>query len=220
LVPVFTQKKALKALKAIEVEEHKAFDIDFIVTEVPERQEKRLRRRSEQGKTVELYEYDLDRLILRDDGGVVLMAEQYYISTYSRSANFASDPYANNRREVVNNYHYNDIIIININPDGNIDWASKIPKQQTTSGDNGYYSSYQPAVIKNKIYLFYNDNPKNLFKANTKKDKTHPFVINRDGVMVMAILNLNGDLKKAKLFRFAESEVIIILIFNFNSNRF
>jgi len=129
---------------------------------IPERQEKRLRRRSEQGKTVELYEYDLDRLILRDDGGVVLLAEQYYISTYSRSANFASDPYANNRREVVNNYHYNDIIIVNINPDGNIEWANKIPKQQTTSGDNGYYSSYQPAVIKNKIYLFYNDNPKNL----------------------------------------------------------
>jgi len=154
-----------------------------------------------------LYEYDLDRLILRDDGGVVLLAEQYYISSYSRSANFGSDPYANNRREVVNNYHYNDIIIININPDGNIEWASKIPKQQTTSGDNGYYSSYQPAIIKNKIYLFYNDNPKNLFKANAKKDKTHPFVINRDGVMVMAVLNLDGNLKKAKLFRFAESEV-------------
>lgn len=199
--------KLNKNKTAIEVEEHKAFDIDFIVTEIPERQEKRLRRRSDQGKTVELYEYDLDRLVLRDDGGVVLMAEQYYISTYSRTANFNSDPYSNNRREVVNNYHYNDIIIVNINPDGEIDWASKIPKQQTTSGDNGYYSSYQPAVIKNKIYLFYNDNPKNLFKANSKKDKTHPFVLNRDGVMIMAILNLDGDLKKAKLFRFGESEV-------------
>jgi len=192
---------------AIEIEEYKDFGIDFIVTEVPERQEKKLRRRSDQGKTVEMYEYDLDQLILRDDGGVVLLAEQYYISSYSRSTSSYADPYDNSRREVVNNYHYNDIIVININPDGSIEWSKKIPKSQTTSGDRGYYSSYQSAIVKDKIYLFYNDNAKNLFKENAKKDKTHPFLINRDALMVMAVLNLEGDIKKAKLFRFGESEV-------------
>jgi hypothetical protein len=50
-----------------------------------------------------------------------------------------------------------------VDPEGNIDWAVKVPKRQHTTNDGGYYSSFAMHVTEDNIYLLFNDNGKNLF---------------------------------------------------------
>jgi hypothetical protein len=107
------------------------------------------KRRARKGR--ELYRYYLDDIILRSDGGAVLIGEQYYAvsSTYYTGTGM-------NRTANTNyTYHYEDIIVININPDASIAWASSIPKDQTAS--TKAFSSYAQATAKGKIFFVYNE---------------------------------------------------------------
>jgi len=185
----------------------KKFDLEFILEETNKRDEKKLRKRADKGKTVELYEYDLDKIILRDDGGALLLAEQYYYSAYDNSLNRNSSEQVFDDRGY--NFHYNNIILVNINPDGNIEWNSKIPKRQSSFDDQGIYSSYSAAVVKDKIYFIYNDNPRNLFHENDKQDKYYSMVLNRDMITTLALVDRSGKVKKAKLFSADDANVYL-----------
>ena len=112
--------------------------------------------KAEKGK--ELVNYNLDNMILRSDGGVLLLAEQYYItqSTYTYYVNGIP------QTRTTYYYHYGSIIVVNVNPDMTIAWATKIPKNQVTTDDGGYFSSYAFMVTGSNIYIVFNDNPKNL----------------------------------------------------------
>jgi len=182
--------------------------IDALTEGLSEAEGKRLKKRQTTGKSAELSNFVVDQLLLREDGGAILIAEEYFESNYSRNGTgFYAGPFGTNQRETVTNYHHNDILIINLNPNGKIDWTKKITKKQN-SIDGGYYSSYKPAIIYDKLYLFYNDHAKNLFKENTdKKDRTYDLLLNNDAVFVMSVITPKGNLKKVKLFRAGESEV-------------
>ena len=154
----------------------KQFDFDFLTEYMsPSKREKAKKAEIEgnEKRAPELFNYSLDNLILRSDGGALLIAEQYYV--YERfdnnmpfNAGFGglygyrfsrfNDPYFRNNAQRDIFYNYNDIIIVNIRPDGEIEWTARIPKQQETINDGGYYSSYAHAVVRDKIYFIYNDN--------------------------------------------------------------
>ncbi len=135
----------------------KEFDFDFITEDYNDRKKERLRRAEEResNRAPELFQYDLDKLILRSDGGAILVAEQFFIE--QRYNNF--NRYGNTTFDIF--YYYNDIIVVNIKPNGEIQWASRIPKRQLTSNDQGYFSSYAMAIGKDKLYFVYNDNGRN-----------------------------------------------------------
>jgi hypothetical protein len=157
-------------------------------------------RKAEKGN--ELYGYDLDRLVLREDGGAILVAEQYFVNvvtTYSGGSNGASTPVTTYY------YNYNHLVIININPDGSIQWANKISKRQITSNDGGFYSSYTFSVVKDKMYFIFNDNPKNL--QNKANDKLYNFAL-KGGVVVLVEMDKHGNMQKQALFNAREAEVI------------
>jgi len=136
----------------------KEFSIDFITEGMSERQEKKTKKKADKGKDVELYEYDINELILREDGGCVLLAEQYYVvrveHTYTNANGSISTSYTYH-------YYYNDILAININPDGEIDWNKKFIKTQHSTNDGGRFSSYVSFVQDEYIYVIYNENSKN-----------------------------------------------------------
>ncbi|MEL7003934.1 MAG: hypothetical protein AAFN93_14525, partial [Bacteroidota bacterium] len=156
------------------------------------------------GKNVELYEYDLDRIILRGDGGAILIGEQYYIKTVTSSYTDVNGTF---RNRSITYYYYNDIIAINISPSGEIEWAEKIRKEQTTSSDGGFYSSYAMAVVKNKLYFIFNDNPKNIDRRGN--DRVYTYYGGRESLVVLVTMNAKGEQKREPLFSTAESEVII-----------
>ncbi|MGD1844030.1 MAG: hypothetical protein ACFB10_01390 [Salibacteraceae bacterium] len=133
----------------------KEFDFEFVTQFMSDRQKKKAVKKEARGRDVELYEYDLDDIVLRDDGGAILIGEQYYVQVVTRTSTNANGQM---RTTTDYYYHFKDLIVVNISPEGNIDWNIRIPKIQVTRNDGGYRSSYHLKVVNNKIYfLFYDD---------------------------------------------------------------
>ncbi|RME12050.1 MAG: hypothetical protein D6816_01385 [Bacteroidetes bacterium] len=154
-------------------------------------------------RSPELYNYSLDRLILRSDGGAVLVAEQFYIEreTYYRDyyPTYGYYPYGyynsyyRNSRDIDYLYNYNDIIVVNIRPDGDLQWTARIPKWQETRNDGGYYSSYAMSIVRDKLYFLFNDDARN-FDPKRKGDRIYKYTGNNE-MMVLAEMNLQGDVQ-------------------------
>jgi len=167
--------------KEISNKNYKEFEFDFVTEYMSDRKKRKARKAKDGGRrSAELYQYSLNDLILRSDGGAVLVAEQYYVErddNFNNNNGFYS-PYGyrrynnnfNNRVDYY--YNYNDIIVVNIKPNGEIQWATRIPKRQETSNDGGYYSSYAMAIVRDKICFVYNENGKNFgAKKNNRRYK-------------------------------------------------
>lgn len=178
--------------EAIKKQGVKQFDKEFLEEFMSE-------NKASKGK--ELYEYDLKRLVLRDDGGAVLIAEQYFVNIVTTTT------YTNGRASTTTTYYYNynDMIVVSVNPSNNIDWAIKVPKRQVTRNDGGYFSSFASQVKGDKVFLLFNDNPKNL----TIKDAKKTYNFNGKGsVITLATIDSKGEYEKS-LFASNAAESII-----------
>jgi hypothetical protein len=179
---------------------YKEFDFDFVTEYYSDRKKRKAKKAEEEGNTrrsAELYQYSLNDLILRSDGGAVLIAEQYYVERRedSRLTNGGFyNPYGfrNNqfRENIEYYYNYNDIIIVNIRPNGEIQWASRIPKRQETRNDGGYYSSYAMAIVRDKICFVYNDNGKNF---GAKKNNRRYGFNGSNSILALTEVGMNGS---------------------------
>jgi len=192
--------------KEIKKQSYKEFSIDAIVENLTERQKKKVEKKLEKGKEVELYDYDLDNIIMREDGGALLYGEQYFVNVVT-----TTQPGPNGTFTTITNYYYNynDIIVVSVNPQGDIDWVTKIPKRQVTMNDNGFYSSYYNFLRNDRIYFLFNDNPENLLEKTNDSKKYKNFSGGKNSVVVLAELDYNGNYTKEALFKSADAEVII-----------
>lgn len=181
----------------------KSFDFDFLTEHLSDRKKAKLKKAESSGNTrkqAELFSYDLDRLVLRNDGGALLIAEQYFVQEdyrydyYLRT--YQTDYY----------YNYNDIIIVNIRPDGEIEWTARIPKNQETRNDGGYFSSYAMSIVSDRLYFVYNDNPKN-FKADKREGRIYNFNGSRS-IIALAEVNRSGVVDTYPLFSNRDAEII------------
>jgi hypothetical protein len=188
--------------KEIKHKTFKEFGIDFITQNMTEKEEKKTKKKDAKDKNVELYNYDLDNIILRDDGGAVLIGEQYFISEQTRTS---TDANGNSHTTTYYVYHYNEIIVVSLTPQGNIDWNIKIPKRQVTKSDGGFYSSYALSVVNDKLYFIFNDNPKNLFYKG--EGKIYNYNANKESLIVLVELDSSGKLTKESLFSSKEVEI-------------
>jgi hypothetical protein len=139
-----------------------------------------------------LKNYTIRNPIIRDDGGMVLMGEQYYWYVETTQS-------SNGMTYSTTHFFYNNILAANINPNGGIDWITAIPKYQHSVNDDGYYLSYVPLVYKDKIYLIYNDNKKNVNIKGNKKLKTMNNI--RKSSVVMAVIDSKGQVTKSELLK-------------------
>ncbi|HTL83413.1 MAG TPA: hypothetical protein VL651_16975 [Bacteroidia bacterium] len=156
-------------------------------------------RKVKSGK--ELANYDLKYLVLRDDGGAVLVAEQYYeilVQNYDPASKMYTYTYY---------YYYNEIIVVSINADGQIAWEKKIPKYQVSRNDLGYYSSFSFAVSGDKMYFMFNDSPKNMDLKNGDKYKymTNP----KKSVAVLVTMDSYGNQQRQAMFSNDDLKIIL-----------
>ena len=185
-------------------ENHKEFGIDFITQNMTEKEERKTKKKDDKGKNVELYEYDLDEIILRKDGGAYLIGEQFFIEVIITSYTDANG-HMHTRRTYI--YNYNDIIVINISRDGEIAWTEKIAKKQISKNDGGYYASYSRALIGNKLYFVFNDNVKNLLYKGS--GKLYNFKARKESNVVVVGLSNTGKQTKEALFTTRDVETLI-----------
>lgn len=103
--------------------------------------------------------YLVRQLIVKNDGGFVLISELQYInvrSTFTPGFGYYSfyTPYMNT---TVREYHYNDIMALSYNADGSREWHSFIRKQQYSQEDEGVFSSYALLNSGGSLAFLYND---------------------------------------------------------------
>ena len=107
--------------------------------------------------------YQVKQLIVKNDGGFVLVSEVHYITTrsnYAPGMGFYSfySPYTSS---MVHEYHFNDIMALSYDKDGTRVWDSFIQKDQYSQEDGGIFSSYALLNTGGTLAFLFND-----FNAN------------------------------------------------------
>jgi hypothetical protein len=157
----------------------------------------------------ELDSFDIKDLFVDSLGRVILIAEQYYVTstTYTdpRTGHIIYTYY----------YHYDDILVVRFNKDGRIEWGKRIPKEQRTLDKTGYFQSYAAISKGNRFAIAFNDNKRNIEYNPDPKDMV---IYEMDdpseavAVLVRFIDDVGGD--KEILFDSKEADYI------FNPNIF
>lgn len=138
-------------------------------------------RKAKKGKEISS-NFDLSDFVLRSDGGAVLIGESFYVSTYTTTSSTGGIT----TRTV---YNYGPLIIVNVNPDGKIEWVSKIVKRQRS--ETQAFSSYAMSIVADKMHFVFN-------KGIRKKSN----------VMSVSV-DSNGKVSEKELFRVKDEKMLI-----------
>lgn len=184
--------------QAVKSKSFKEFSIESMLSESSEKQKAKAERRAKKGKNVELYNYDLDEIIIRDDGGAILVGEQFFIRTSTTTD-------SNGNRSTTYYYHYNDIIVVNISPEGEIGWVELVPKRQVSANDGGFFSSYVSMIANDKLYFVFNDHANNLTRR--EGDKVYYARGRKDVVIVLVEVDKNGKETREALFTMRDADI-------------
>ncbi|MCA6362121.1 MAG: hypothetical protein IM638_03740 [Bacteroidetes bacterium] len=156
------------------------------------------------------------KVIQKENGGYVITYEEFYMQ-FNQGPNGASSQ----------TYYYGDLLIVNIDPKGDILWVKMVPKRQyfirkqgplgigigpvmlTTSvnlnSDESIYYSYNVVIKDEQIFVLYNDLPANAPVTKPRDIKILKKI--KGTVPVVAILNENGEMRKKTLTEIAGTEV-------------
>lgn len=100
------------------------------------------------------------QLIVKNDGGFVLVVENTFITTrtnYMPTVGYYSAFYTPYNTTLVKEYHYNDIMALSYNKDGVREWKSFINKEQYSQEDNGAFGSYALLNSGGSLAFLFND---------------------------------------------------------------
>ena len=108
-------------------------------------------------KTKELNDYRIKDMIIRYDGGVILIAEQ--IREFVRRSQMSNPAqfYSGLPIDGYVDYYNENIILLATFADGTEHWKKVLYKKQFSQDDNGIYSSYFLFKTPSRLRLLYND---------------------------------------------------------------
>lgn len=103
--------------------------------------------------------FEVKQLIVKNDGGFVLVSEIHFITTRSnyQPGIGAGSFYSSGVSSITREFHFNDILALSYDKDGKREWASVIPKIQYSQDDNGTFSSYALLNSGGSLAFLYND---------------------------------------------------------------
>lgn len=145
-------------------------------------------------KEKELTDYFLGDLIMRSDGGVVLLAESNYQTNQTYVQYSQGFPIY---REVVY-YHYDEVVMVSVNPNGSIDWRQIIPKTQTSVTPSPYFS-YSAFPVGPYVHVLFNE-------ESRSKNSVMLYSVSNTGQVVPRNV-LTGDINDALIIP-ADAKVI------------
>jgi hypothetical protein len=178
-----------RATKMITHQSFKEFDKDFITSYMTDKEERKAERKAAKDDSeVEMYSYELRDIVQREDGGALVLAEQYYWWVETVRTTNANGTYST---RTLYHYVYNDVIVVNVDPSGDIAWAAKVPKRQHSINDDGYYSSFTANTKGGRTYLVFNDSGENLFLQDG--GKVDQFELSgKDAMVTLATIDDDG----------------------------
>jgi hypothetical protein len=106
----------------------------------------------------------LDHLVIEENGNTLLIGERYYIT--ERMMNDIST----GRQYIEYTYHHGDIIALQLNDAGKINWASSIAKNQSRLNNYAQHYGYHFGKKGDDWMFFFNDSKDNQERLSSKPD--------------------------------------------------
>jgi hypothetical protein len=143
---------------------------------------------SDKGK---LYTFTIRRVILRNDGGALILAESFIKENHEVPVSVGFQPgFTNYRSSTI--FQFNDIIAFSIGPDTKLGWHSVMRKKQASEDDNGVYSSFLLSNEKDKLRLLYLDD------------------IATSGILNQYVLTSEGKSERSVILNQEDKEVMLL----------
>jgi hypothetical protein len=110
-------------------------------------------------RTKEVEDFVVNRIVPRSDGGLVIVAECFYIEKQPYN-NYTSGIQGITPQPTIfrNVYNYDEVLLLSLDSAATLDWWQVITKNQNSINDDGYNLSIATLVKKDMIYVFYNMN--------------------------------------------------------------
>ena len=182
------------------------FSEEFITKNWNEKQLEKANRDKMNGKgNPLLHNFVMRDVFLTAEGNLVGSIEQYYtqVVSYTDSRGYSrSTTY----------YYYNDIICFKIKKDGGFEWINRIPKNQASVNDGGFYSSYFSFLEKDQLKIIFNDHLGNYDREGEAEDViNYSFSTGKKNAVGMLSVDLEtGNYDRRALFKGKDEEAIII----------
>ncbi len=110
-------------------------------------------------RTKEMEDFMVHKIVPRSDGGIILIAECFYIEKQAYNAYTSGIQGVTPQPTIFRNiYNYDEVLIFSLDTNALIDWWQVITKNQNSINDDGYNLSIATLVKKDMIYIFYNLN--------------------------------------------------------------
>ena len=138
-----------------------------------------------------LYTFLIRRTILRNDGGLLIVAESVIKDTREVPISVGFQPGFNGYRNSTV-FQFNDIIAFSVKPNSDLDWHAVMRKKQSSEDDNGVYSSFLTVNEKDKLRFLYLDD------------------ISTAGQLVQFVLTSEGKNDRSVLFSEEDKEVMLL----------
>ncbi|MCS7037381.1 MAG: hypothetical protein RMJ33_07550 [Saprospiraceae bacterium] len=97
------------------------------------------------------------QLVLRRDGGVLVVAELYH---EIQRGTLAGRGIWRDGMRLVMDYYYDDLMLITLNPDGSAHWMTVLHKKQYSQDDDAIFSSFCLLRAPDRIHFLFNDEVK------------------------------------------------------------
>lgn len=127
-------------------------------------------------KDKELADYYIKDIVLRSDGGALLVAESNYQTTQTYVQYSQGFPIY---REIIY-YHYDEIVVVSVNSDGTVDWRQIIPKTQVSTQISPF-NSFISLPTEKHLNLIFNE-------EGRSKNSVVMYRINNQGDVVPRII--------------------------------
>jgi hypothetical protein len=137
-------------------------------------------------------EVDIREIVLRQDGGILLIAERN--RTYIRQTNTMATTYSSRNVGVTQtDYYYDDLLVFSIHPTGELHWKDILHKKQYSQDDEVRYSSYFLLKTRSNLRFLYNDEIKqesivNEYIIDGKGTPDRKNIMNTQGVKLMLVM--------------------------------
>lgn len=150
-------------------------------------------------KNEEYVPYRIRKIFPKDNGGYVVVAEQYKMveRTYTTM---------NGGVRTVIRYYYCDIACLHINEKAELESITKIPKYQLNAANPSILTTY----VNGNTYIIYEDLTKNLEAKNDKETKrSTESMLSSDSRNSLFLITIapDGKPKKEILFNYKESDI-------------
>ncbi len=113
-----------------------------------------LRRKDVEDDTRGVNDADIRQIMLRRDGGVLMVAERHH---EIQRGTAAGRGFWRDGMRTVMDYYYDDLLVVALHPSGELHWTTVLHKKQYSQDDEATFSSYFLFPTPEKLHFLFND---------------------------------------------------------------